>query len=223
MGGRPARTRTCGNRRHSECASDSGERVAERWKRLGDISLRCAVSAWTSHTGHGPTGIDPPWWTVCGLPARLGPGASNLPGRTYQPKLDCQLRSGTETRIYFSTTNCRPCALEPRCTRVPGRLLTPRRREEHIALEVAWAREIGKKFAAEHHGRAGIDGTLSQGVRSHAPAPVPLYRACQNAPAACAHGSRHQSRSPRRLARRHAARTNPPIRLRSAHGHASAS
>ena len=70
------------------------------------------------------------------------------------------------TRIHFSTTDCKPCALKPRCTRAPRRLLTPRRHEEHVALETARARETGKKFAGEHRRRAGIEGTLSQGVRA---------------------------------------------------------
>lgn len=72
----------------------------------------------------------------------------------------------TVTRIYFSTTDCKPCALKQRCTRAPRRLLTPRRREEHAALEAARAREAGKEFADEHRRRAGIEGTLSQGVRA---------------------------------------------------------
>ncbi len=72
----------------------------------------------------------------------------------------------TVMRIYFSTTDCRPCALKSRCTRAPRRLLTPRRREEHEALEAARARETGTAFAAEHRRRAGIEGTLSLGVRA---------------------------------------------------------
>jgi len=72
----------------------------------------------------------------------------------------------TVMRIRFSTTDCKPCALKPHCTRAPRRLLTPRRREEHEALETARARETGKAFAAEYRRRAGIEGTLSQGVRS---------------------------------------------------------
>jgi len=72
----------------------------------------------------------------------------------------------TVMRIRFSTTDCKPCALEPHCTRAPRRLLMPRRREEHEALETARARETGKAFAAEYRRRAGIEGTLSQGVRA---------------------------------------------------------
>ncbi len=72
----------------------------------------------------------------------------------------------TVTRIHFSTTDCKRCALKPRCTRAPRRLLTPRRREEHAALEAARARETGKGFADEYRRRAGIEGTLSLGTRT---------------------------------------------------------
>jgi transposase len=69
-------------------------------------------------------------------------------------------------KIRFSTADCRPCPLKPRCTRSARRLLTPRRREEHVALEAARAREAGDGFATEYHRRAGIEGTLSAGVRA---------------------------------------------------------
>ncbi len=69
-------------------------------------------------------------------------------------------------RIRFSTADCKPCALKLHCTRTPRRLLTPRRREEHETLETARARETGRAFAAEYRHRAGIEGTLSLGVRA---------------------------------------------------------
>ena len=68
--------------------------------------------------------------------------------------------------IRFSTADCKPCALKPRCTRADRRLLTPRRQEEHAALEAARAREKEDAFAAEYRRRAGIEGTLSAGVRA---------------------------------------------------------
>ena len=72
----------------------------------------------------------------------------------------------TVARIHVSTTDCKACALKPCCTRAPQRLLTPRRREDHAALEAARARETGKAFAAEYRRRAGIEGTLSLGTRT---------------------------------------------------------
>ena len=72
----------------------------------------------------------------------------------------------TVTRIHFSTKDCKPCALKPRCTHAPRRLLTPRRQEEHAALEAARIRETGKGYADNYRRRAGIEGTLSLGTRT---------------------------------------------------------
>jgi transposase len=71
----------------------------------------------------------------------------------------------TVVRIRFATTDCRPCPLKPRCTRSARRLLTPRRRAEHEALAAARAREAEETFAIAYRRRAGIEGTLSAGVR----------------------------------------------------------
>ena len=68
-------------------------------------------------------------------------------------------------RARFSRTDCHVCALKPRCTHSTRRLLTLRPREEHAALEAARAHETQEVFAAEYRQRAGIEGTLSQGVR----------------------------------------------------------
>ena len=72
----------------------------------------------------------------------------------------------TVMRIRFSTTDCKICALKPQCTRAPRRLLTPRRRKEHVALEAARVREAERPFVDEYRRRAGIEGTLSLGTRT---------------------------------------------------------
>ena len=69
-------------------------------------------------------------------------------------------------QIRFSTRDCRPCPLKARCTRSARRLLTPRRRDAYAALTAARARESTADFTALYHRRAGIEGTLSQGVRA---------------------------------------------------------
>ncbi|AIQ89299.1 Transposase IS4 family [Methylobacterium oryzae CBMB20] len=72
----------------------------------------------------------------------------------------------TVIRIWFAAQHCRACSLKPRCTRSQRRLLTPRSREEHDALVAARARETSSAFAADRRRRAGIEGTLSRGVRT---------------------------------------------------------
>ncbi|MGU3422387.1 transposase [Methylobacterium sp. D54C] len=44
--------------------------------------------------------------------------------------------------------------------------MTPRSREEHDALVAARARETSSAFAVDWRRRAGIEGTLSRGVRT---------------------------------------------------------
>jgi len=90
------------------------------------------------------------------------PVATCPAGHTSQTWTANHNQGRTVMRIYFSTTHCNPA----RYTRAPRRLLTPRRREEHAALEAARARKTGQDFAAEHRRRAGIEGTLSLGVRA---------------------------------------------------------
>ncbi len=91
--------------------------------------------------------------------SRLRPVLPATPAKPGRPNHN---QGRTVMRIYFSTTHCNPA----RYTRAPRRLLTPRRREEHAALEAARARKTGQDFAAEHRRRAGIEGTLSLGVRA---------------------------------------------------------
>ena len=86
-------------------------------------------------------------------------------GHTSESWSDEHNQGRTVMRVRFSTRDCKACSLKPRCTRSARRLLTPRRREEHEALVAARAREADPAFAAEQRRRAGIEGTLSRGVR----------------------------------------------------------
>jgi Transposase DDE domain len=55
--------------------------------------------------------------------------------------------------------------LKRKCTRSARRLLTLHPREEHETLEAARVREAQPTFAPEDQQRAGIEGTISAGVR----------------------------------------------------------
>jgi transposase len=72
----------------------------------------------------------------------------------------------TAFKVRFSTTHCRPCPLKAQCTRSDRRLLTLRPQEEHETLEAAREREAQPAFAREYQLRAGIEGTISAGVRA---------------------------------------------------------
>jgi transposase len=79
-------------------------------------------------------------------------------------------RKNEVIKIKFSTTDCRRCASRPRCCRSqkksPRRTITVRPQAQHAALHAARQREETPEFAAAYTARAGIEGTLSRGVRT---------------------------------------------------------
>jgi len=76
-------------------------------------------------------------------------------------------RGHTEVvHIKFSRRDCRACPVRPRCTRAARRSLTIRARGPFEALKAARSREATEEYRAEYARRAGIEGTISQGVRA---------------------------------------------------------
>lgn len=70
-------------------------------------------------------------------------------------------------KVKFSTADCRSCPSRMECTKAPRRTITIRPREQYIALQMARSREETEAFDTEYARRAGIEGTISEGVRSH--------------------------------------------------------
>jgi transposase len=70
-------------------------------------------------------------------------------------------------KIGFATRDCRGCACREQCTRSkqPRRTITLRAEQEYHALQAARERESTREFAREYSRRAGVEGTISQGVR----------------------------------------------------------
>lgn len=69
-------------------------------------------------------------------------------------------------KIKFSIRDCQSCPSRVNCTRAARRTVTVRRQEHHMALLEAREREKSEDYATEYAKRAGIEGTISQGVRS---------------------------------------------------------
>jgi IS5 family transposase len=67
----------------------------------------------------------------------------------------------------FSREDCLPCELRARCSRAKnsGRTLTLYPQKEYEILLQARARQQTDAFKQQYRQRAGIEGTLSQGVR----------------------------------------------------------
>lgn len=79
-------------------------------------------------------------------------------------------RTNQVIKIKFSSRDCRPCPHRSLCTRSqvkhPRRTITVRADAEFHALQAARQREGTAAFAAAYAKRAGIEGTLSRGIRT---------------------------------------------------------
>lgn len=71
------------------------------------------------------------------------------------------------TRVRFAKAACLACPCRARCTRAEKepRELTLRPQREQVLLQAARARQKTAEFQVQYAARAGIEGTLSQGVR----------------------------------------------------------
>jgi transposase len=70
--------------------------------------------------------------------------------------------------IDFSPDDCSVCPSRSSCTRAKDlpRTLTLQPKEEHEAIQFARKRQKTEEFASLYSQRAGIEGTVSQGVRA---------------------------------------------------------
>jgi transposase len=71
-------------------------------------------------------------------------------------------------KLKWATTDCHPCPSRTNCTwsNPPRRTITIRPHAQHTALLAGRAREHTKAYATEYAKRAGVEGTIAQGVRS---------------------------------------------------------
>src|SRR5262249_55665932 len=69
-------------------------------------------------------------------------------------------------KVKFSTRDCRACPSKEKCTQGKRRTVTLRPREQYEALASARSRERTEEFRQEYAKRAGVEGTLSHGVRT---------------------------------------------------------
>lgn len=85
--------------------------------------------------------------------------------RQWTPGLDGE--GNPSIHIGFHPKDCRACPCRVQCTRakVGARGLTIRPRDQHEAIQAARARQQTLEFKQQYAKRAGIEGTISQGVR----------------------------------------------------------
>jgi transposase len=70
-------------------------------------------------------------------------------------------------KIKFSRKDCQACPHRVNCTRAQRRTITVRCEEHYNALQAARTRETSTEYIREYAKRAGIEGTLSEGIRAH--------------------------------------------------------
>jgi transposase len=108
------------------------------------FDVATVVIDWDSHTATCPQGRKSVLW---------------VPG---------QDRHGHEVmHMRFARADCAACTVRDQCTHAAGqpRLLTVRTRAQHEALQAARQRQATDEFQKTYAVRAGVEGTLSQGVR----------------------------------------------------------
>ncbi len=86
--------------------------------------------------------------------------------RYWKPELNRHGRN--VVAVLFAKAVCGACERRPLCTRsrFTGRELTLRPQPQHEVLLEARKRQSAEKFWEEYRARAGVEGTVSQGVRS---------------------------------------------------------
>jgi transposase len=72
---------------------------------------------------------------------------------------------GEKVVIKFSMRDCQTCAHHTQCTTGKRRTISVRPQAEYAALQAARARQSTPEFKAAYAQRAGIEGSISQGVR----------------------------------------------------------
>jgi transposase len=106
--------------------------------------LQALVIDWDAQQAHGPQGHTSVHWR---------------PGHDVSGDLDIRIR--------FDGATCRACPTRQACTSARGapRQLTVRLQNHHEALATARQRQETPEFTAQYALRAGVESSLSQGVR----------------------------------------------------------
>ena len=86
--------------------------------------------------------------------------------RKWQP--DTDVAGQDVVQIRFAKKNCQACPVRSACTRAKTEPRTPTVRTQgyHEVLQAARQRQRTDQFKEQYAKRAGIEGTLSQGVRA---------------------------------------------------------
>jgi len=151
-------------------------------EQLVDSAYSSGASLSRSQTLHqialiGPMAVDRQWQAKAGAGFALAQFQLDWEGRVVTCPQGHQSASWYDTtsstrgpliHVSFAAADCTPCPERSRCTHAATRprKLTLRVRTEQEAIQAARQRQQCAEFPAIYAHRAGIEGTLSQGVRA---------------------------------------------------------
>ncbi len=151
---------------------------AEHLLDAGYIDSGVLVTSQTEHQVQviGPVPPDNHWQARAGAgfdvacftldwEARVATCPQGTPSRSWSETQDA--RGNPIINIRFEPKICAVCPARPQCTHSAHgpRDITVRPRQQHEALQTARRYQQTPEFKAEYAGRAGVEGTLSQGLR----------------------------------------------------------
>jgi transposase len=149
---------------------------------LADFSYVCGSNLVSSHTRHkidliGPPYKDNTWQAKADGGFDVASFRIDWQKRTVSCPQERQSIRWSETKtargrrtihVEFDPDDCASCPSHPLCTRAKNlpRALTLHPQEEHEAIQFARRRQKTKEFVSVYPQRAGVEGTISQGVRA---------------------------------------------------------
>src|SRR5215204_1598767 len=151
-------------------------------EQLADSSYVCGSNLVFSHARHkidliGPAFKDNTWQAKASEGFDVASFSIDWEGKIVTCPRERQSIRWSETKtargrsmihIDFSVDDCTPCPSRSSCTQAKDlpRTLTLQPKEEHEAIQFARKRQKTEEFAALYSQRAGIEGTVSQGLRA---------------------------------------------------------
>jgi Transposase DDE domain len=129
------------------------------------VTIVGPVAADPSWQAREATGIDNSAFTI-GWETHTATCPRGKQSRKWQP--DTDVAGQDVIQIRFAKKDCQACAVRSACTRAKTepRTLTVRTQGDHEVLQAARQRQKTVEFQEQYAKRAGIEGTLSQGMRA---------------------------------------------------------
>ena len=150
---------------HLVDCGDTDSEILVGSERESGVTIVGPVAADPSWQAREATGVDNSAFTI-DWETHTATCPQGKQRRKWQP--DTDVAGQDVVQIRFAKKDCQACAVRAACTRAntEPRTLTVRTQGYHEVLQAARQRQRTVEFQAQYAKRAGIEGTLSQGVRA---------------------------------------------------------